>query len=102
MKRTIFVSALLLAITVLGCSDDEYECEDFTTVCGTARACCTSDDCYYEWNGETYECDGTDCSAAADRLARDMCGKSADSDPMESMRQDALRMIDDILARYHL
>jgi hypothetical protein len=32
--------------------------------------------CHYEYNGNTYECDGTDCDAAADELVDDMCGTS--------------------------
>jgi hypothetical protein len=69
----LVVASLPLAFQMMGCGDKEYVCQTRSTVCGTFSACCTDDDCYYEWAGDKYPCDGTDCEAAAEELALDMC-----------------------------
>jgi len=71
----LFLASILLV--GLGCSEDE-ECLTDSSVCGTFTACCTSSDCYYlAGDGTRFDCNGTDCSSAAGRLADYICGKSA-------------------------
>jgi hypothetical protein len=61
-------------------SDVGYECETITLQGETIKVCCDEDDCYYEWNGKKYYCDGHDCEDAAKRLADDILGNSPSAD----------------------
>ncbi len=71
-KKFLVVLMVLAASTFYfaGCSDDsDYECVDTpTTGCDSVQTCCSTDDCYYEADGEKFECDGLDCTAAATAL----------------------------------
>lgn len=52
------------------CSDDEFLCDN-----NTFTACCTETDCYYLVNDDDrYNCNGTDCFAAATQMINDYCG----------------------------
>ncbi|MBK8167300.1 MAG: hypothetical protein IPK64_15265 [bacterium] len=67
-----------LVLGAMGCSEDE-ECGSDSTYCGTFTACCTSSDCYYlASDGTRFNCNGTDCTAAAEALANHMCYKFKD------------------------
>lgn len=71
----LFIGGISISLT--SCSDDdEYVCADETILGETFSACCTEDDCYYEYNGKRYNCDGTDCTAAAEQLAADIIGNA--------------------------
>lgn len=70
-KRMLALVAVLVMATA--CTDP-YECSNFmtTATCGSIQACCNSSDCEYRSSsGGTWECDGTDCMAAARRLVAD-------------------------------
>ena len=96
--NVILMACALVLSTLLfsGCSDDE-ECETADSACGEFTACCSSDQCHYEWNGRTYDCDGTNCNQAARELANDMCGKSSGA-----MSEERAAVIDNILQVGHL
>jgi len=68
----IFIGALFLGTS--SCALDD-ECQESTSVCGTFTACCNgaATECWYEYDGKTYDCNGTDCNDAATELAEDMC-----------------------------
>lgn len=77
MKRSIlllpvFLTGVLMFMTV-GCGSLFKKCESADSGCGEYQACCSSTKCHYEYNGKEYECDGTDCTAAAEELVDDMC-----------------------------
>jgi hypothetical protein len=68
----LFAGSLSLGTT--GCSADDV-CNSSSSACGEFTACCdeAGTDCWYEYNGKTYDCNGSDCSSAAQELAEDMC-----------------------------
>jgi hypothetical protein len=66
----------VLALSLVGCKK-KTTCSSSNSACGVFQACCSSTDCYYTYNGSKYPCDGTDCRAAAERLASAMCGSAA-------------------------
>jgi hypothetical protein len=66
-------SVVLLAGGLAACGAKE-EC-DSTTVCSrNVEACCTDSSCYYEYSGTRVNCNGTNCDAAANRVAAEVCG----------------------------
>lgn len=92
-KLFLFSLFLICLMAVgLGCSEDE-ECQSSSSACGSFTACCTSSDCYYlAGDGTRFDCNGTDCSAAAEQLADHMCKKLRDESP-EAFN----RLVDEIL-----
>ncbi|MDA3930069.1 MAG: hypothetical protein PF541_14055 [Prolixibacteraceae bacterium] len=68
---------VVLLISCKGMFEDEYVCESNDFGYGTFQACCNSTDCYYEYNGKKYWCDGTDCDEAAEDLVDDMMNKTS-------------------------
>lgn len=82
LSKIIWTIPLVLLICCLAESCDKssdvgYECESITIQGETIKVCCDEDDCYYEWNGKKYYCDGHDCEDAAKRLVNDILGKSS-------------------------
>lgn len=60
-------------------SGDEGICVEFDAYCGDGTFfVCFSDssltNAYYLYNGKRYDCDGDDCTEAAEELVKDMCG----------------------------
>ena len=103
MRRSL---GLILALVVgaatlylVGCGDDKKSCSDVDAVCGEVTTCCTSNSCYYEANGQRYDCDGTDCLAAAAALAEGQCasGKPASNESSSSTQQEALAEVERLL-----
>lgn len=84
-------SAVLLAFMVLlvyNCKKDPATtCDSGSSVCGTFTACCSSTQCYYKWNGNRYDCDGTNCNDAALELANDMCAKKSPQGSVASVEE---------------
>lgn len=86
-----FYLSLIMTLTMLvGCYDDN-ELEDTTPPPVTGDTCYTSPlacsestftacasssgtNAYYLWNGQIYNCLGTDCSSAVSELLCDACG----------------------------
>ncbi len=92
-------SAVLLAFMVLlvnNCKDDSptVSCQDGTNECGTFTACCSTTQCYYKWNGNKYNCDGTDCYAAAQDLVADMCAAKSPAVSIEQMLEITNKLVD--------
>jgi len=95
-----FGTAIVINVS---CEKDKDEnegatCETVTLSNGeSVKACCTSSNCYYEWNGKKYQCDGYACNDAADRLVKDMnaAGKSAFIDN-ESLKNEILLRCSDV------
>ena len=84
---------VLLLWGAFGCSGDE-SCEDGSTECGYYTICCTETQCYYEIDdGTRFECDGTDCEAAAVELAEYQCAGLKDEAP-----ETFARLVEEILA----
>jgi hypothetical protein len=86
MKKIILISIISTFISFLNysCKDDSptKNCQSTNSACGTFTTCCTPTQCYYEYNGQRYNCNGTDCSDAATQLASIMCSsKIDDSEP---------------------
>jgi|WetSurMetagenome_2_1015567.scaffolds.fasta_scaffold1015942_1 hypothetical protein len=73
-----------------GCTKPET-CNDATSCGKTYKACCTATDCHYVYNGKSYPCNGTDCSAAAQQLVADMCGSAKSSAQAEAVVKDVLQ-----------
>ncbi len=83
MKK-IFISLLfvLSAVVISSCGGEEYSCSTggiCTSTGDSWEACCTSDDCYYKTGSKKFNCDGTDCDAAATELS-EYCFGSACTD----------------------
>ncbi len=53
------------------CSNPDKKCPDNTAI--NATACCTNEDCHWEYNGSNYDCDGDDCSDAIDAIVTNAC-----------------------------
>ena len=85
LLKVLWVIPLVLIVLFLvdGCKKDtesSYECETLKIIGETIEVCCNDDNCYYEWNGKKYYCDGHDCDDAAARLVDDILGKSVPID----------------------
>jgi len=91
IRMSIVALVGLLSLQLVGCAK-KASCQSSSSACGTFQACCTSTDCYYTYNNKRYDCDGTDCTDAAKRLAADMCGtaKRLASEPLSPTEQEAL------------
>ena len=72
-------------------------CQTSDSGCGSFQACCTATQCHYVYNGQNYNCDGTDCTDAANELVADMCGtyKSA-SESEEETVNEMIRMTQEL------
>jgi hypothetical protein len=76
-RNWIFLLGLIAVVFIIAqsCGGGLGEsCQSSDSGCGTFRACCTATQCHYEYNGQNYNCDGTDCTDAANELVADMCG----------------------------
>ena len=60
-------------IFTTGCSEEDSASCDSSLYCNnyntSIKTCCTSTKCWYETNGNTFNCNGTSCSSAANSLA---------------------------------
>lgn len=72
------IGAFAVVVTFDGCKKAGpavgYTCSDgVDDGCGSEwQACCNSIQCYYSYKGKKYNCDGTDCEAAAKKLTDDV------------------------------
>ena len=88
----LFYSFALLSFLIIGgcgaaSSGATKTCSDFATCGGTAKACCTSSKCWYEYDGKRFDCNGQDCGDAAVDLANYACAEVA---PDEAARIEAI------------
>ncbi len=78
----LFIGGISISLTSCSDDDDDFICESTVIGGATIQACCNEEgtQCYYEYDGKRYDCDGTDCTAAAEDLAADILGggKSAE------------------------
>lgn len=66
---------MLLLLTLLAC--DPATCSSRTIGdCAEVQTCCSQTDCYYLADDTRIDCDGTDCSAAAEEVVS-TCGDTA-------------------------
>ncbi len=78
----LFIGGISISLT--SCSDDEddFICESTVIGGATIQACCNEEgtQCYYEYKGKQYDCNGIDCTEAATELAADIIagGKSTE------------------------
>ena len=88
IKATAIVAAqpVSLVLLVASCGDGgeagAYQCEDSAfdfSGCSTVRSCCSESSCYYDVDGLTFDCNGTDCSAASDRVVNFCLSNGADA-----------------------
>ncbi len=85
MKRNIvqlafgFVLTIVIGLSLPGCGAADAVTPNCTTTsdyCDSGKdleTCCTSAKCYYKWNGNRYDCSGTDCNSAAAAVVDDAC-----------------------------
>lgn len=89
-KMLLFV-CLVIVLSFSNCGAEDagpkFTCVNDAPTCGgTFDTCCSSTQCYYEFNGKRYNCDGLDCTAAATELAEDACGTArVDQSEVESI-----------------
>jgi hypothetical protein len=73
IRRLSWIAAAVLVAAGLTACGTKEECEP-TSVCGqTVNTCCTESSCYYEYSGNRVDCAGTNCNAAANAVAADLC-----------------------------
>lgn len=95
MKKLITSGILATALILIGlllfsnCNKDSdsnssYNCLTETIAGESVEACCTPTDCYYEWNGNKYYCNGIDCNDAATKLVEDIILGGGKSLPIDS------------------
>ncbi|MBN2804712.1 MAG: hypothetical protein JXR91_16575 [Deltaproteobacteria bacterium] len=80
MKKVfkLFMTLIVLMFLFTACDNDSgsgEECVDFMTCDNTGEmvtACCTSEQCSYEVGSKTFDCNGTDCTDAAQEVV-DFC-----------------------------
>lgn len=91
--RIFIVATVTLSLQLAGCV--KPSCQTSTSACGTFETCCTPTDCYYKYKNKKYNCDGTDCEGAAEKLAADMCGtaKKLANGPLSETEQEALNKV---------
>ena len=53
------------------CNDPNAKCPDTSAI--EASSCCTDQDCYWLYNGNRYNCNGDDCSAAINKIIASAC-----------------------------
>ncbi len=84
IRKNLYSVLLILAIGTLSynCGGDDgglgATCSPVTDLCNGAdiQACCTQTSCYYNYNGQRYNCNGFDCNAAAQEVVDDACGSA--------------------------
>ncbi len=60
-------------------SDGGYECVDIVSEgCDDVKVCCSTDRCYYKADGKRFNCNGLDCTEAAEELM-DFCSGGEES-----------------------
>jgi hypothetical protein len=89
-RMILIVPVGIVFLQFVGCAK---KCENTSTACGSFESCCTPSNCYYTYNNKKYECDGTDCADAAQKVAADMCGtaKRLANGPLSATEQEALK-----------
>lgn len=94
-KRNWIITLGLFAVVLLAlqsCGGLGESCQSSDSGCGTFKACCTATQCHYEYNGENYPCNGTDCSAAAEELVDDMCGYKSATESIDETVNEVIEM----------
>jgi hypothetical protein len=100
-KQKLFLLAAAVAVMgvfAVGCSSNSsnsssptQSCQSATSCSKTFQTCCTATQCHYVYNGTTYNCNGTDCTAAAQQLAAAMCGTAKSSAEVQALAQRVLQ-----------
>lgn len=86
MKLKIIAFAVLGVLFLSSCTESESDefCENPGAVCPDdsaieASSCCTDQDCYWQYNGQIYDCDGDDCQQAITAIVTSACAGSAEA-----------------------
>lgn len=104
-KSLLFYSLCLFGILLLAScitTNDGFTCIWTPTPCGSTKSCCDGELCYYEYDGQKYYCDGSDCDQTSEDLAEIMCNsKSAtiQTESQEFTRDEMLESVESILDR---
>ncbi|WP_430935448.1 hypothetical protein [Saccharicrinis sp. 156] len=88
MKTKLFVLMLMTSWVCFSCAEEESDefCSNPDAECPDGgpsidvNACCTDQSCYWTYNGEDYNCEGTDCSGAYDIIIVNACAVGALAD----------------------
>ncbi len=84
MKTKLFALCMVSVFALMSCSEkesDEFcdnpgaQCPDSSTI--EASSCCTDQNCYWVYNGKTYNCDGDDCDDAIDAIVASACASAS-------------------------
>jgi hypothetical protein len=70
--------ALVLLIALAGCMSGEGEDPECKALapqgrCASVEGCCTTTECWYDVNGNRFDCTGTDCVEARGQVDQ-LCG----------------------------
>jgi hypothetical protein len=91
---SFFIMCFLFAGAGCGGDSNRAECLESDSACGRFTACCSTSNCYYlADDGTRFNCNGTNCNAAAQQLAEYMCGKSL----RENSQDDLSSVVDEML-----
>jgi hypothetical protein len=98
--KTKFASLLTVVIFMLVscaepesdefCNNPDAACPDESTI--EASSCCTAQQCYWVYNGNQYNCDGDDCSAAINTIIASACASAYADIDITIKDYDALRL----------
>lgn len=72
------------------CNNPDAKCPDTSTI--EATSCCTDQECYWVYNGNQYNCNGDDCSAAIDAIIASACASAYADIDISIKDYDALRL----------
>lgn len=94
-KWTGMVSILFFAATAVSCGNEVnpagFICEDASFIfsrCPSVRSCCSDTFCYYDVDGLTFDCQGTDCSRASDRVVDHCTATTEDATTSDDDHQE--------------
>lgn len=77
---TLFVLGIFAFVSCTEVNSDEFcqnpdaKCPDTSAI--EATSCCTSQSCYWLYDGKKYECNGQDCSAAINTIVSSACASA--------------------------
>ncbi len=99
MKLKLIAFALLGALFMASCTESESDefCENPDAVCPDdtaieASSCCTDQQCYWQYNGTTYNCDGDNCTSVINQIVADACVASANGEQLNVEDIEVLKL----------
>jgi hypothetical protein len=93
VRRAVLLAAFFVVAGGLTACGTSEECSA-TTICSeSVDTCCNESSCYYEYSGTRVNCNGTDCSAAANRVAASVCAGVADPNASQKLSFAAAEVV---------